>query len=276
MKDGVTQVIVNEEGTVHMLARELPRSSCRRPARGPHMDLAEADARSSQIIVTEELVQAMVQESGGGFPEGATHYIVTGRPACRTSQPCSRTPSLRQPAPRSSCRRGRGPQWSRTADEHGHLHPGGLPSTLSSRAKETAAKSTKPEAEAQPPSAGLKTSCSEAVLPCTRQRRASEDTDGPASAACTGGAGDAQAGVQPAAGRGCPSESGFRLVLLLLLFSLFYLLCPEVKLFSVLFPQCLPVSVERGPCLSHGTVASDTAALAVQHVPIVTIYYMFG
>ena len=85
-------------------------------------------------------------------------------------------------------------------------------------------------------------------------------------------------GTRGAAGRGgaARGESGFRLVLLLLLFPLFYPLCPEVKLFSVLFPQCLPVSVERGLCPSHGTVASDTAALAVQHVPIVTIYYMFG
>lgn len=81
MKDGVTQVIVNEEGTVHMLAREGSQIIMQEAeARGPHMDLAEADGEISQIIVTEELVQAMVQESGGGFPEGATHYIVTELP----------------------------------------------------------------------------------------------------------------------------------------------------------------------------------------------------
>lgn len=57
VKEGVAQVIVNEEGAVHMLARE-----------------------GSQIIVTEELVQAVVQESGGDFPEGATHYLVTELP----------------------------------------------------------------------------------------------------------------------------------------------------------------------------------------------------
>lgn len=50
------------------------------------MDLAEADGEISQIIVTEELVQAMVQESGGGFPEGATHYIVTGSGARRAGR----------------------------------------------------------------------------------------------------------------------------------------------------------------------------------------------
>ena len=81
MKDGVTQVIVNEEGTVHMLAREGSQIIMQEAeARGPHVDLAEADGEISQIIVTEELVQAMVQESGGGFPEGATHYIVTELP----------------------------------------------------------------------------------------------------------------------------------------------------------------------------------------------------
>ena len=49
-------------------------------AHGQRVDLAESDGEISQIIVTEELVQAMVQESGGGFPEGATHYIVTELP----------------------------------------------------------------------------------------------------------------------------------------------------------------------------------------------------
>uniref|UniRef100_A0A8C6DAH0 Zinc finger protein 407 n=1 Tax=Moschus moschiferus TaxID=68415 RepID=A0A8C6DAH0_MOSMO len=81
MKDGVTQVIVNEEGTVHMLAREGSQIIMQEAeARGPHVDLAEADGEISQIIVTEELVQAMVQESSGSFPEGATHYIVTELP----------------------------------------------------------------------------------------------------------------------------------------------------------------------------------------------------
>uniref|UniRef100_G3U5H9 Zinc finger protein 407 n=2 Tax=Loxodonta africana TaxID=9785 RepID=G3U5H9_LOXAF len=84
--EGVTQVIVNEEGTVHMVAREgsqvIMQEAEARGLRmpGEHMDLVESDGEISQIIVTEELVQAMVQESGGGFPEGATHYIVTELP----------------------------------------------------------------------------------------------------------------------------------------------------------------------------------------------------
>lgn len=74
-KDGVTQVVVNEEGAVHMLARDGARLLVQEAAAaGPHGEV-------SQIIVTEELVQAMVRESQGGFPEGATHYIVTELPA---------------------------------------------------------------------------------------------------------------------------------------------------------------------------------------------------
>ncbi|KAM8781208.1 zinc finger protein 407 [Rhynchonycteris naso] len=81
MKDGVTQVIVNEESTVHMLAREGSQIIMQEATHGPHMALAGPDGDISQIIVTEELVQAMVQESAGSFPEGATHYIVTELPA---------------------------------------------------------------------------------------------------------------------------------------------------------------------------------------------------
>ncbi|XP_045705569.1 zinc finger protein 407 [Phyllostomus hastatus] len=74
-KDGVTQVVVNEEGAVHMLARDGARLLVQEAAAaGPHGEV-------SQIIVTEELVQAMVRESAGSFPEGATHYIVTELPA---------------------------------------------------------------------------------------------------------------------------------------------------------------------------------------------------
>lgn len=74
-KDGVTQVVVNEEGAVHMLARDGARLLVQEAeAAGPHGEI-------SQIIVTEELVQAMVRDSAGSFPEGATHYIVTELPA---------------------------------------------------------------------------------------------------------------------------------------------------------------------------------------------------
>ncbi|XP_054439761.1 zinc finger protein 407 [Pteronotus mesoamericanus] len=72
-KDGVAQVIVNEEGAVHMLARDGALLVQEAAAAGPHGEV-------SQIIVTEELVQAVVRESAGGFPEGATHYIVTELP----------------------------------------------------------------------------------------------------------------------------------------------------------------------------------------------------
>lgn len=86
IKDGVTQVILNEEGTVHMVAgeasqfimQEAEAHNLRMPAE--HVDLVESEGEISQIIVTEELVQAMVQESSSSFPEGATHYIVTELP----------------------------------------------------------------------------------------------------------------------------------------------------------------------------------------------------
>lgn len=86
MKDGVTQVIVNEEGAVHMVAAEgsqfimqdAETHGLRVPAE--HVDLGESEGEISQIIVTEELVQAMVRESSSSFPEGATHYIVTELP----------------------------------------------------------------------------------------------------------------------------------------------------------------------------------------------------
>ncbi|XP_052057434.1 zinc finger protein 407 isoform X1 [Apodemus sylvaticus] len=86
IKDGVTQVIVNEEGAVHMVAgegsqfimQEAETHGLRVPAE--HMDLVESEGEISQIIVTEELVQAMVRESNSNFPEGATHYIVTELP----------------------------------------------------------------------------------------------------------------------------------------------------------------------------------------------------
>ncbi|XP_035127258.3 zinc finger protein 407 isoform X2 [Callithrix jacchus] len=79
VKDGVTQVVVSEEGAVHMVAGEGAQIIMQE-AQGEHVDLVESDGEISQIIVTEELVQAMVQESSSSFPEGATHYIVTELP----------------------------------------------------------------------------------------------------------------------------------------------------------------------------------------------------
>ncbi|XP_009469573.1 PREDICTED: zinc finger protein 407 [Nipponia nippon] len=93
MKEGVTQVIVNEEGTVHMVAREGSQiimqeaGSHALSVQSEHMDLVESDGEISQIIVTEEIAQAMVQGSDGGFSEGATHYIVTELPPDMQDEP---------------------------------------------------------------------------------------------------------------------------------------------------------------------------------------------
>ncbi|XP_065254824.1 zinc finger protein 407 [Emys orbicularis] len=86
MKEGVTQVIVNEEGTVHMVAGEGSQiimqeaGSHALSVQSEHMDLVESDGEISQIIVTEEIAQAMVRDSHGNFSEGPTHYIVTELP----------------------------------------------------------------------------------------------------------------------------------------------------------------------------------------------------
>lgn len=86
MKEGVTQVILNNEGTVHMLSREgsriMMRDTTGRALQlgSQHMNLVESDGEISQIIVTEEIAQAMVQGSNGSFPEGTTHYFVTEVP----------------------------------------------------------------------------------------------------------------------------------------------------------------------------------------------------
>ncbi|XP_068252969.1 zinc finger protein 407 isoform X2 [Nyctibius grandis] len=93
MKEGVTQVIVNEEGTVHMVAREGSQiimqeaGSHALSVQSEHMDLVESDEEISQIIVTEELAQAMAQSSDGDFSEGATHYIVTELPPDMQDEP---------------------------------------------------------------------------------------------------------------------------------------------------------------------------------------------
>ncbi|XP_043923050.1 zinc finger protein 407 [Protopterus annectens] len=86
MNEGVTQVIVNEEGTVHMVAGE-GRQIIMQEAEGhavgvhsQHMDLVDSSGEISQIIVTEELVQAMAEQSSSTFSPGATHYIVTEIP----------------------------------------------------------------------------------------------------------------------------------------------------------------------------------------------------
>ncbi|XP_075069321.1 zinc finger protein 407 [Mixophyes fleayi] len=84
IKEGVTQVILNDEGTVHMVSREGPRiimhNTESRSLSLPEqqMSLVECDdGEISQIIVTEELARAMVQNANDNFEEGTTHYIVT-------------------------------------------------------------------------------------------------------------------------------------------------------------------------------------------------------
>ncbi|KAM4688957.1 zinc finger protein 407 [Discoglossus pictus] len=86
INEGVTQVILNEEGTVHMVSTEGPRIIMHNTdghtlsIPEQHMDFVESDGEISQIIVTEELAQAMAQNAGGSFPEGTTHYFVTEMP----------------------------------------------------------------------------------------------------------------------------------------------------------------------------------------------------
>ncbi|NXU55749.1 ZN407 protein, partial [Turnix velox] len=86
MEEGVTQVIVNEEGTVHMVASEGSQIIMQEGGRHAlsvqreHMDLVESNGEISQIIVTGEIAQAMVQGPDGDFSEGATHYILAELP----------------------------------------------------------------------------------------------------------------------------------------------------------------------------------------------------
>ncbi|XP_066435584.1 zinc finger protein 407 [Eleutherodactylus coqui] len=87
IQEGVTQVILNEEGTVHMVSTEGPHiimhntESHTLSLPEQEMRLVECEnGEISQIIVTEELARAMVQNSNSNYREGATHYIVTELP----------------------------------------------------------------------------------------------------------------------------------------------------------------------------------------------------
>ncbi|XP_073535041.1 zinc finger protein 407 [Phyllobates terribilis] len=87
LQEGVTQVIVNDEGTVHMVSTEGPHiimhntESHTLSIPDQQMRLVECeDGEISQIIVTEELARAMAQNGNGSYQEGTTHYIVTGLP----------------------------------------------------------------------------------------------------------------------------------------------------------------------------------------------------
>nr|DBA24467.1 TPA: hypothetical protein GDO54_012116 [Pyxicephalus adspersus] len=87
IKEGVTQVILNDEGTVHMVSTEGPRiimhntESHTISLPEQQMSLVECEnGEISQIIVTEELARAMVQNVRENFEEATTHYIVTEIP----------------------------------------------------------------------------------------------------------------------------------------------------------------------------------------------------
>ncbi|KAM3929426.1 zinc finger protein 407 isoform 1-T2 [Leptodactylus fuscus] len=87
IQEGVTQVIVNDEGTVHMVSTEGPHiimhntESHTLSLPEQQMRLVECeDGEISQIIVTEELARAMVQNGNDNYQEGTTHYIVTELP----------------------------------------------------------------------------------------------------------------------------------------------------------------------------------------------------
>ncbi|XP_006635734.3 zinc finger protein 407 [Lepisosteus oculatus] len=82
MKEGLTQVIVNNEGAVHMVAREGSQIIMQEDGHvismpSQHMDLVSSDGEISQIIVTEGIAHAMVQNSSQNFSGENTHYIVT-------------------------------------------------------------------------------------------------------------------------------------------------------------------------------------------------------
>ncbi|MBN3280159.1 ZN407 protein, partial [Polyodon spathula] len=76
---GVTQVIVNDEGTVHMMSREgqqiIMQEAGGHGVPNHRMDLVSSNGK--MIIVTEGIARAMVQNSGQNFSDGNTHYIVT-------------------------------------------------------------------------------------------------------------------------------------------------------------------------------------------------------
>ncbi|XP_077348484.1 zinc finger protein 407 [Lithobates pipiens] len=87
IKEGITQVILNDEGTVHMVSADGPRIIMHN-TESHTISLPEQQMRLvncgggeiSEIIVTEELARAMVQNANGNFQEGTTHYIVTEIP----------------------------------------------------------------------------------------------------------------------------------------------------------------------------------------------------
>ncbi|XP_059501939.1 zinc finger protein 407-like isoform X2 [Stegostoma tigrinum] len=85
VKDGITRVIVAKEGTTHVvegasqiIVQEGEEQTI--ATNGHPMRLVDSSGEISQIIITEEVLQAMVQETTGHLSEEATHVIVTEVP----------------------------------------------------------------------------------------------------------------------------------------------------------------------------------------------------
>ncbi|XP_038666232.1 zinc finger protein 407 isoform X20 [Scyliorhinus canicula] len=85
VKDGITQVIVAKEGTAHMveggsqiIMQEGEEQTI--TTHGRPMRLVDSSGKISQIIITNEILQAMVQETGSDLSEETTHVIVTEVP----------------------------------------------------------------------------------------------------------------------------------------------------------------------------------------------------
>ncbi|XP_078396014.1 zinc finger protein 407 isoform X1 [Cetorhinus maximus] len=85
VKDGITQVIMAKEGTTHLVegASQIIMQEGEEQTITTHgrpMRLVDSSGEISQIIITEEVLQAMVQETTGHLSEEATHVIVTEVP----------------------------------------------------------------------------------------------------------------------------------------------------------------------------------------------------
>ncbi|XP_042202937.1 zinc finger protein 407 [Callorhinchus milii] len=94
VNDGITRVIVTEEGTAHMVegASQIIMQENGTQAITTHghpVNLVNSAGEISQIIVTEEIAQVMAQEASGNMTEETTHVIVTELPhsVVHTDQP---------------------------------------------------------------------------------------------------------------------------------------------------------------------------------------------
>ncbi|XP_078253803.1 zinc finger protein 407-like [Rhinoraja longicauda] len=85
VKDGITQVIVTEEGAAHMVegaSRIIMHEGDEQTTTtsGHPVQLIDSDGSISQLIVMEEITQAMVQGTAAHMSEEATHVFVTQLP----------------------------------------------------------------------------------------------------------------------------------------------------------------------------------------------------